>query len=438
MVRSAFAVLFAGCLLSAPNCLAQGESAVPFLLVSPSARVTGMGEASVALCTDDPLAPITNPAHIGMQSQTSYFSFGHNYCDWMPGLGDPNLWWKTFAFNAGIDLKQQFGITPEMSLGFGYSRVYLNLGPSFTSDLAGPVQTGTFNAYESSDQYTFGAGINSWVRASAGVTFKHVVSELANFNVQGHGKVAKATVDSYDYGLLIDVPFAGILARLRGEPVEVLPHLSPFFDVSTGFAKNNLGDKRVTYIDPAQADPLPRYARIGIGFDLGMAYDIEGTEWRPVSFAWTTEQNDVLVRRYPEVMDSSGNVVRQSTWEYTAGLGDINVLDDVILGHSGPGTIKKKGWEINILEVFSMRGGRYEQCGDKSTWGYATSGYGFRLAGIVKLLRVMRIHPAPGGVLGFILTHTDVRYDHSALTTDDRNDALANTKFDSIDIHISN
>ena len=273
MVRSAFAVLFASCLLAAPDCLGQGQTALPFLLVSPSARGWGMGEASVALCTDDPLAPASNPAHIGMQSRTGYFSSGYNYYDWMPGGALPDLWWKTFAFNAGINLKKQFGITPELYAGFGYSRVYLNYGSSFTS--------GTFNAYESSDQYTAGAGIDSWVRASAGVTLKHVVSYLADFYVQGQEKVAKTTLNTYDYGLLLDVPVISILARLREEPVEVLPHMSPFFDVSMGFAKNNLGDGRVVYIDPTQGDPLPRYARIGIGFDLGMVYEIGGGGMAP-------------------------------------------------------------------------------------------------------------------------------------------------------------
>ena len=82
-----------------------------------------------------------------------------------------------------------------------------------------------------------------------------------------------------------------------------------------------------------------------------------------------------------------------------------------------------------------MRGGRYEQDGAKR--GYATSGYGFRLAGIVKLLRVMGMYPAPGGILGFILDHTDIRYDHGALTTGDPRDAFENSKFDSIELHIS-
>jgi hypothetical protein len=83
---------------------AQGETAVPFLLISPYAEANGMGEASVAVITDDPLASIVNPAHLGMQVGKGRFSVGFNHSDWLPGFDIKNLYYRTYAINAGISL----------------------------------------------------------------------------------------------------------------------------------------------------------------------------------------------------------------------------------------------------------------------------------------------------------------------------------------------
>ena len=42
----------------------------------------------------------------------------------------------------------------------------------------------------------------------------------------------------------------------------------PTFDFSLGYSKSNIGDE-IYYIDPAQADPLPRIDRTGYGFSAG-------------------------------------------------------------------------------------------------------------------------------------------------------------------------
>lgn len=419
------------------NCFAQGEAAVPFLLISPYSEANGMGETSVAPLTDDPLSLMTNPAHLGMQSQRNYFSFGYNHSYWLPGLNISDLWYRTFAITAGINLKKLFDITPELSVGLGYSRIYLNLG-EFVVTRDDPTPLGTVDAYEMSDQYTIGLGINYWVKASAGITSKHILSSLAPFDVQGQGEKTRTTVNSYDYGLLLNVPFVGVLSQIRQEPIQILPYLSPFFDFSVGLAKNNLGDKKVIYIDAAQADPLPRYARVGIGFDFGIVHNKEDLVWRPLSFKWTIEANDILVRHYPQVVDSLGNVVRESYWEYQDGLGDIIFFDEVISGNTNPETIKKKGWEFNFFEIISIRGGRFEEDYRRGNRRFNTSGYGVRLAGFVKFLRAMDAPIGTDNVVGFILNHIDVRYNHSELTTDEMNHPLSGTKFNSFNIFFSN
>ncbi|MGA2625330.1 MAG: hypothetical protein ABSF91_15865 [Bacteroidota bacterium] len=438
MLKSTLFAIVCGSLIFATDCSAQGESAVPFLLISPSAEASGMGETSVALVTDDPLGPMTNPAHLGMLSLENHFSYGNNFSNWLPAFNIPDLWYRTIAINAGINLKKLLAISPELGIGLGYSRIYLNLGQFVETGPSGPTPIGTFNAHETSDQFTLGVGINYWVKASAGITLKHILSSLAQFDVQRQGREGSATVNSYDYGLLLQVPVVGVLNQLREERIQFSPYVSPFFDFSVGLAENNLGDKKVIYIDAAQADPLPRYARAGIGFDLGVTYNREDFVWRPLSFKWTIESNDLLVRRYGNVVDSLGNIVKPGYWEYQGGLGDINFFDEVILGKTNTETIKKRGWELNFFDIIVARGGRFEEDYNRGNRRFNTSGYSFRLAGFVKVLRAMAVPIANDNILGFIVNHVDVRFTRSELTPDDPDSPLARTEFNSFNILISN
>jgi hypothetical protein len=417
------------------ECIAQGESAVPFLLISPYAEANGMGEASVAVLTDDPLGLMTNPAHLGMQSQTSYFSFGHNYTDWLPQFHQSDLWLRTLSFTAGLNLRRVLEGGPPLSFGLAYSRVYFNLGEFIRTGPGGPQEIGRFRAWESSDQLSFGLGVDYWIKASLGITYKIVTSQLSPFDTNGQS-MAAAKAKLFDLGLLIDIPVTRILYSLY-QPVELLPSVSPFFDFSIGLARNNLGQESLTYSDAAHADPLPRYARAGIGFDLGFAYSKEGNEWKPLSFKWTVEANDILVKRYAELRDPQGNIIRQAHSEYQSGLGDIDFFDDVILGHTNRQIVKKKGWECNFLEVLSIRAGRFEEDPAFGNRNFTTTGWGVQFAGIVKVLGLLNMRVDSEDVIGFIVNHIDVRYNHSAIHADE-NHPLSNTMFDSFNIVVSN
>ena len=237
---------------------AQGDLqvGVPFLMKSPGAESNAMGLTSVANVTGDPLASIMNPAQLGMQSLTTSFSGGYDYAKWYPnyralGFSAIDSWFRNYALIAGINLKKAYGIEPVMSVGLGYSNVhfYEAFPPA------------SYSLHESSNQYTLGIGLDYWLRGSFGITYRRIVSDFGVIQ----GRDVTASVGSYDYGLMLEAPMVGILSRLQGAPVEFVPGLSPFFNLTLGLSRNNLGDNGVWYVDPAQADPLPRYARIGRG-----------------------------------------------------------------------------------------------------------------------------------------------------------------------------
>src|SRR6185369_10183558 len=149
-----------------------------------------------------------------------------------------------------------------------------------------------------------------------GLTHKNIISQLAPINVQGQGRLGIAFVSSYDYGMLAEAPLIDLLEQ-TGIGCKIGNHLDPLVNLSAGFSKNNLGESKVFYIDAAQADPLPRYARVGIGVQLGLNYDLsENEKWKLIGFSWTAESNDILVKRYPGVYDTTGAEVSPPHWEY--------------------------------------------------------------------------------------------------------------------------
>lgn len=409
---------------------AQGEAAVPFLLISPYAQSNGMGETSVAVTTGDPLAMITNPAHLGMQIGNGRFAFGYNHSDWFAGINIKDLYYRTYAVNGGIRLNDLFDIAPVLTLGAGYSRVHINLGKHTITDAAGPEPRGAYKSYETSDQFTISAGFDYLIKASVGVSFKQIYSKLGPFGTEQEAVGGEARVNSYDYGVLVSIPVIGEKTLFNDEPFRIGESLLPYFDLNFGMAMNNLGDKKIAYIDGDLGDPLPRYARIGIGLNVGFHFEREETAVHPLSIKWTREANDILVQRYSLI----SGYYEEPGWKYRSGLGDINFFNEVILGETNPESIMKTGWEIGILEFLYIRRGRFEDAVHRGNRNFSTNGYTVRFAGIANLLRSNTTPKSNNSVFVFILNHFDIQYNQSNLNTDEAHHPLDKTRFKSVNV----
>ncbi|HEY7751623.1 MAG TPA: hypothetical protein VH917_04970, partial [Ignavibacteriaceae bacterium] len=111
---------------SASN-FAQGEAAVPFLLLNPSPSLSAMGATGTALPTEDPFGFIWNPAQLGYTSQTNNLSFIFypTKLEWIP-VWNADLELSSIALNAGYNFKDLIGFP--LSFGFGYSNVKFDYG----------------------------------------------------------------------------------------------------------------------------------------------------------------------------------------------------------------------------------------------------------------------------------------------------------------------
>jgi hypothetical protein len=417
-------------------CYAQESVSVPFLLFSPSAISSGMGETSVAVITSDPLASISNPAHLGMQSLSTSFSIGGNDGVEMPELQSDALF-GTVAINKEFSLYTNPRNEVQLGLGLGYSRImYRNV------ILSDPWGESVFEFQGHSDQITIGAGFDIGIRGSFGLSYKHIISQIGAYDTD-LGRTVSNPGNAFDYGFIFEVPVVDVVSQIVREPITITPNLTPIFDLTFGFAKNNMGGGNIIYLDAAEGNPLPRYARVGIGINLGIVYTSGDNVYRPVSFEWSVEANDLLVRfippQYIATYDSQLNywydrITKEGYWENKPGIGDIDFMSNVFFGRANSDIMKKKGWELTIFELVNIRGGRVEGGRTLGYPSFDTWGYGIHLAPIFSWIdnlnpnRKKTVDSRSGS------GHVEVNFEQSMYTSDNTRSWFSGMTFYSLNV----
>jgi hypothetical protein len=253
MKRTVLCVLLCGALLAAVplHAASVSQATLLFLKIAPGARPSGMGEAFVAI-SDDATATWWNPAGLGFQHGREVTMM---YVRWLPQFNLSDLY---YAYLAGTFEVPEWGT-------FGGDLIFLNLGATQRTDETGR-NLGTFSSYEMAVSGTYGAQINPHL--SMGIALKLAYSNLSPQGAGAERGTGTATAVAADVGLLYKAPF------LRG--------------FSLGANLSNMGPK-VSYIDRAQADPLPTNLKVGF------AYKILDQEYNKLTIA--SDLNKELVKR---------------------------------------------------------------------------------------------------------------------------------------------
>ena len=242
---------------------AQGESAVPFLLIAPNARADGMGEAGAGL-SEDVSAVFWNPAGLAFLKGQEV-SLTHS--PWLPQLGLSDLFYDFAAYRLYL---------PELLGTISASITYLNLG-EFVITENDPTPLGTFKAYEIA--FTAGYATRVFEDLGLGINLRYIRSSLAPFDVQGQGREGVADGISFDIATMWKP--SSLLLPLVGDIGNAL---------SLGVNFSNLGPK-LTYIDADQADPLPTNLRVGLGIKIFQS------QYNNISAI--VDFSRILVRRHP-------------------------------------------------------------------------------------------------------------------------------------------
>ena len=236
-----FAVVVAAALVTlSSGAFAQGETAVPFLLISPNARAAGMGETGTGLA-DDASALFWNPGGLGFLKGDE-ISLTH--APWLP----------EFSSDLSYDFLSYRHYLEDWDGNFATSITYFNLG-TFNKTLSnGPTVVSTWHAFEFAVTLGYGTQISDGL--GLGANFRYIRSQLAPFGTEQEVGKGVASDVSFDLGLLY-----------RPQKLD-LPLVGNFDDrLGLGIALSNLGPK-LYYIDQAQADPLPTNLRVGISLHL--------------------------------------------------------------------------------------------------------------------------------------------------------------------------
>jgi len=377
-------------LLISNKTFSQGEAAVPFLLLQPSPSLAAMGQTGTALPTEDPFGFLWNPAQLGYTSQNNNFSFIFypSKLEWLPTF-NLDLEVKGLAFNLGYNLKDLIDFP--LSVGFGYSNVEINFGV-FTRTTPSDPEPSTYESKDYYNAYSLGIGIDYYVQLNAGITYKSITSILGDDPAaEPEFRNIKAEPNVFDFGLLINVPVFKLIDEDMFVELEGNMLLKPDFNFSIGYSKSNIGDE-VYYIDPDQADPLPRMDRLGYGISIGFDLLGDNFQMEVLNFALTVEADDILINR------------DTTDWDYQSTLSDLQFVKNLINIEGTEEIVSHIGLKFDLFETVSFSTGHFSGRGFMDV--AETGGYELRTKGIFKLWALWAKDP----FTDFLRDHIDIRY----------------------------
>jgi len=209
------------------------EATAIFLQIAPGARAGGMGEAFVALAND---ATTTwwNPAGLAYMNDQE-LTFMH--VNWLPQFRLDDLYYDFISY---VNVVEDWGTV-------GLNVVFLNLGETERRD---DINTylGTFRTYETAITASYGSTVTD--NMALGLNVKFIYSHLADRGTGQEKGSGVATDFAIDLGVLYHT----------NDPLLKKP-------ISFGANLSNMGPK-MSYIDRAQADPIPTNLKFGLAWHL--------------------------------------------------------------------------------------------------------------------------------------------------------------------------
>ncbi len=229
-------------LISIDNAYSQNtiSTGVPFLLIGPNSRFSGMGETGTAIA-DDATAMHWNPSGLAYQTNGTEINFTHS--PWLAGLGLSDLFYDYLAAKKYIK---------SINGTVGASLTYLNIGDVITTDEFGNRTGKDYKAYEFAFALAYATKVHQ--NLGVGVSARLIYSRLSPNDYQVGNEKGSGTAFSTSFDL-----------SLLYKPTNGPKFIKDKF--SLGVNLSNMGPK-ITYVDASQSDPLPTQLRFGIAYRL--------------------------------------------------------------------------------------------------------------------------------------------------------------------------
>ncbi|MDP8207303.1 MAG: hypothetical protein P9L92_11610 [Candidatus Electryonea clarkiae] len=341
------------------------ETAPFFLLISPGARATGMGEAQTALV--DPMSGHFNPGSMGIFSLDHNFAASHSYVDYLPAFKIDDLYFNYTSLFAGWTFYKEEGErTRQISIGIEYSRSFLNLGRVEVWNNEGDLIY-QIEPWDKNESYALSVGLRHFIEMGVGYKSDAIKLHRADFHSYEEND---QSAEAYDWGVLFRLPLNNALTEVFNyKPLESIKPFRVDIIPSYGYSNSNLG------CDLQYNVPLPAIKRKGYGLE----FRCELPDYHLFSFIYAQDFNKQKVH----------NVSKE--WINTGGVGR----------------------EVNFFNSFLYRWGNYYD-----TWGSlfnATSGFTIKSNGITNYLytRSQKQGKSYGKFYKLIMTRTNINYSKS-------------------------
>jgi hypothetical protein len=228
-------------------------TAVPFQLISPDARSSGMGDVGTGIA-DNANAIYWNPSGLAFQNGKEVVL---THSQWLPQFNSDLYYeYATFKWNN----EEQFGGT------IGAQIIFLNLGKFIYTTESSPDPLGEFHSFEYSIALAYATKLSpEW---GFGGNVRYIQSSLSPLALVGQEK-------TQGVGRSVSFDISAMWRPDTSYIEEVANRLAFGFDIA------NIGPK-VKYVDVQQADPLPTILRVGTSYkvikdeynDLMIAFDV--------------------------------------------------------------------------------------------------------------------------------------------------------------------
>lgn len=215
------------------------STAVPFMLIAPDARSSGMGDVGTSV-PDDVSAIYYNPAGLAFQTGNSV---ALTHSQWLPQFNQSDLFYDNLNFKWNDNDK--FGGTLAASI------IYLNLGQFIYTTEASPNPITTFNSFEYAVTVAYATKLSDdW---GFGGSLRYIESVLSTLHVAGEASNGVGESVSFDLSALWkpDSTYVDGIANA----------------LQVGFILADVGPK-IKYVDALQADPLPTELRMGVSYKV--------------------------------------------------------------------------------------------------------------------------------------------------------------------------
>ncbi len=269
-------------------------TAVPFLMIAPDSRASGMGESGVALA-DDAWATYWNPAGYVFQSgprQPPRTRIGSRHS--ILGTFGLRIWYTSRTSRSRRN---------------NVRSIHLSQPGGYWADINNATVIQTFKSYD----LAFALGYATKISNVLGIGFnlRIIHSAISPFGAPGETGNGISTGYSFDVGMLYH-PQSLTLP---------LVHQNLEDRLSLGFNLSNIGPK-LTYADPALADPIPMNLRLGLALKFYRSQYNNATFIADFNKLLVNDTNNGSDRFYKALFTSwGGRTIGEEFRQFDTGIG---------------------------------------------------------------------------------------------------------------------